>query len=275
MDLDEHEFELDGWARWDMPSEDYYDTEEFPEGYTAYDGSEVWRFIHGRICFDGIYGDDNWKADFNKAVSGLHSMISAQVILGIQEKIDSGEEFTDDERKWSDPVAEYRRRLSPSGETPLAVENLYFCFMLLLSAVKKASNRLQADCQSGKIDQAAANVLPAILSSPLLNDDSVSIASKKLHDHAVKDSASVNELWEARLRTRDLFRVINCVQCNKCRFHGKISAMGLSTALQILIGRTGEGGDVNRIHRVELAALLSALYKFSRTIALCQEMKYK
>lgn len=30
-DSEEHEFELDGWARWDMPSEDYYDTDQFPE----------------------------------------------------------------------------------------------------------------------------------------------------------------------------------------------------------------------------------------------------
>lgn len=34
-DLNEHEFELDGWARWDMPSDDYYDTEEFPESYVS------------------------------------------------------------------------------------------------------------------------------------------------------------------------------------------------------------------------------------------------
>jgi len=271
VDLGEHEFELDGWARWDMPSEDYYDTEEFPEGYTAYDGSEVWRFIHGRIGFEGFnYDDDSWKADFNKAVSGLHSMISAQVILGIQEKIDAGEEFTDEEKQWSDPAAEFRRRLSPTGETPLAIENLYFCFMLLLSAVNKASGRLMTDCQSGKMDGSASVDLPAILSSPLLNDASVGIASRKLHDHAV---ASANALWEARMRTRDLYRIMNCVQCNKCRFHGKISTMGLSTALQILIGRTGEGGDVNRIHRVEMAALMSTLYKFSRTISYCQEMK--
>lgn len=269
-DLGEHEFELDGWARWDMPSEDYYDTEEFPEGYTAYDGSEVWRFIHQRICFEGsTYDGNNWKADFNKAVSGLHSMISAQVILGIQEKIDTGEDFTDEEKQWSDPAAEFRRRLSPEGETPLAIENLYFCYMLLLSAASKASSRLMSDCQSGKIDE-AAQFLPATLSSPLMNDPSVGIVSKKLHDHAMKDSEA---LWEVRLRTRDLFRVMNCVQCNQCRFHGKISTMGLSTALQILIGRTGEGGGVNRLHRVELAALMSTLYKFSRTIAYCQEMK--
>jgi ERO1-like protein alpha len=219
-----------------------------------------------------MYDDDHWKADFNKAVSGLHSMISAQVIIGIQEKIDSGEEFTNDER-WKDPVAEFRRRLFPDGETPLAIENLYFCFMLLLSAVSKAKHRLLADCESGKIDEEAAQDLPSVLSSPLFKDSSVGVASKKLHDHAVKDLDSVQALWEARMRTRDLYRIMNCVQCNKCRLHGKISTMGLSTALQILIGPTGEGGDVKSIHRVELAALLSCVYKFSKAIDFCQQMR--
>jgi hypothetical protein len=71
-DYDEHDFELDGWARWDMPSEDYYDTMTFPEDYTGYDGSDVWKFIHERIGFrDGDmmtdeYDADDWKADFNK-----------------------------------------------------------------------------------------------------------------------------------------------------------------------------------------------------------------
>ena len=71
-DFDEHDFELDGWARWDMPSEDYYDTLLFPEDYTGYDGSDVWKFIHGRIGFHGggmtndEYDADDWKADFNK-----------------------------------------------------------------------------------------------------------------------------------------------------------------------------------------------------------------
>jgi hypothetical protein len=197
-------------------------------------------------------------------------MISAQVIIGIQEKIDAGEEFTDAE-PWRDPVVEFRRRLSSDGETPLAIENLYFCFMLLLSAVSKAKDRLLADCESGKIDEEAAEDLPSILSSPLFKDSSVDVAYKKLHDHAVQDSAEA--LWEARMRTRDLYRLMNCVQCNKCRLHGKISTMGLSTALQILIGRTGEGGDVTRIHRVELAALMSCVYKVSRAIHFCQKMR--
>jgi ERO1-like protein alpha len=271
--MDEHDFELDGWARWDMPSSDYYDTLTFPEGYTGYDGSEVWEFIHERICFKGYeYDDDHWKADFNKAVSGLHSMVSAQVIRGIKEKVDNGETFTEAEI-WRDPKKEFQRRLGPNGETPQAIENLYFCFMLLLTAASKAKQRLLEDCGSGKIEPDAANNLKAVLSCSLLKHESVGVASRKLHDHAVKDSDSVEALWEARMRCRELLRIMNCVQCNKCRLHGKISVLGLTTAMQILVGRSGEGGDPDKVHRVELAALMTTLHKCSTAIQFCQEMK--
>jgi hypothetical protein len=270
-DSDEHDFELDGWSRWDMPSEDYYDLEEFPESYTGYNGADIWNFIHNRICFAGYeYDDDHWKADFNKAVSGLHSMISAQVVRGIRDRVESGEGFSKDE-PWTDPDVEFERRLGVKGDTPLAVENLYFTYMLLLTAVSQARGRLKQDVALDKISPQAGLDLIHVLDSALLDNPSVGVASRKLHDHAVKDSDA--GLWEARMRSRDLMRIMNCVQCNKCRLHGKVAVMGLSTALQILVGRTGEGGDTARIHRVELAALMTTLHKFSNAVAFVQQMQ--
>lgn len=276
-DMDEHIFELDGWARWDMPSEDYYDTTQFPEEFTGYDGSEVWNFIHSRIAFhdDSItdeFDADNWKADFNKAVSGLHSCISSHIVKGIERKISEGEDF-EEGCKWTDPKVEFDRRLGENGENPQAIENLYFGYMLLLSAVKVARERLLQDCESGKLELNASKALVNVLTSPLIDDTSISVASTKLHEHAVKDEESVNTLWEARLRTREMFRIMNCVQCNKCRLHGKIGAMGMSTAFQILLGRSGEGGDVKRVHRVELAALINTLAKYSAAVSYCNEMR--
>ena len=272
VDREECEFELDGWARWDMPSEDYYDIQEYAEGYTGYDGSDVWNFIHDRICFDGFeHSDDHWKADFNKAVSGLHSMISAQVIRGIQERIDSGGNF-DSVEIWTDPRTEFNRRLSTTGEVPLAMENLYFLFMLLLAAVAKSRDRLLQDCNNGRIEQNVANDLRAVLDCQLFGETAIGVASSKLQSHATKDSDSVGALWDARMRTRQLSRIMNCVQCNKCRLHGKISTMGVSTALQLLVGKKGQGEDPKLIHRVELATLMTTLHKCSRAIQYCQIM---
>ena len=276
-DANEYDFDLDGWARWDMPIEDYYDIRQFPEEYTAYDGSVIWRFIHDRISFNvdethETIDVDSWQEDFNKAVSGLHSMISAQVVRGIVEKKNNGETL---EGAWTDPVAEFQRRLSPTGENKVALENLYFGYMLLLSAVSAARERLLRDCDAGKIDSHAAEKLKKVLAFPLLDDPNIGVASHKLRDHAVKDSDSRSALWEARMRTRDLFRIMNCVQCNKCRLHGKISTMGLSTAFQVLLGRSGDGGDPTRVHRVELAALMTTLSKFSTAINFCTKMMKK
>jgi len=127
------------------------------------------------------------------------------------------------------------------------------------------------DCDSGKFDSTADKLKP-VLNFALLDDPAIEAASVKLHDHAVKDKDSVRALWEARMRTRELMRIMNCVQCNKCRLHGKISVLGLSTALQVLLGQTGEGGDPNKIHRVELAALMTTLAKFSSAIQYCTKI---
>jgi len=162
--------------------------------------------------------------------------------------------------------------------TKLALENLYFGYMLLLSAVSVARGRLLRDCEAEKkIDAIVAKKLKQVLDCPLLLEVNTSIgaASQKLHDHAIQDSDSRSSLWEARMRTRDLFRIMNCVQCNKCRLHGKISALGLSTAFQVLLGRLGDGGDPTRLHREELAALMTTLSKFSTSIKFCSDMRQK
>ena len=49
--------------------------------------------------------------------------------------------------------------------------------------------------------------------------------------------------------------------------------LGLTTAMQILVGRTGEGGDPEKVHRVELAALMTTLHKFATAVKFCQEMQ--
>ena len=85
----------------------------------------------------------------------------------------------------------------------------------------------------------------------------------KLQDQWRADLWTPTQIWKARLRTRDLLRVMNCVQCNVCRLHGKVAALGLATGLQILLGTEGDGGDVDSLHRVEVASLITLAAKFS------------
>ena len=152
-DESEAEFELDSWARWDQPSDftEYYDlqevrrhkprltpptlpaplsgscssdvpptpTRQVPESNTGYDGSNLWRFIHSKISFQkGLDEPGNeWKRDFNRGVSGIHSAVSASIIEAMYQ---AGDE--------EGALSEYRRRLrdepdavtcSKSTRTPL------------------------------------------------------------------------------------------------------------------------------------------------------------
>eukprot|EP00559_Dactyliosolen_fragilissimus_P002591 CAMPEP_0184866496 /NCGR_PEP_ID=MMETSP0580-20130426/22604_1 /TAXON_ID=1118495 /ORGANISM="Dactyliosolen fragilissimus" /LENGTH=425 /DNA_ID=CAMNT_0027366211 /DNA_START=145 /DNA_END=1422 /DNA_ORIENTATION=- len=272
------DFKLDSWARWDMPADDYYDTSDFPEGFTGYDGSEIWRFMHERIAFPSPEKDD-WRYDFNKAISGIHSMISAQIILGIEEKIEMNEEF-EENCKWRDPIEEYKRRLSSVGETPEALENFYYTYSLIVSALVSVKDYLIEDC--GNSDE-----LMTLLDSPLFVADkmstgdgltSISHISSNLAQKASNDSKA---LWEAKMRSRDMLRLMNCVQCNKCKLHGKISFLGLATVFRIILGQVegvSEDGSINsddftNIRRVEFAALVTLLNKFTSAHKLCQRME--
>ncbi len=223
----EYEFELDGWTRWDMPSDDYYDIYENREQFTGYDGSKIWRFIHDKICFPNSAFSNKlgskegvlWQRDFNRAVSGLHSSISAHIVQGILDAPRSKPVVGPDGKTPLDPIAEYDRRLK---ETPQALDHLYFGYMIILCAVRKAAPLLEATelCHGGACDPAGVqDLIKELVNSPLVNDEGVALAEVNLCKHA---KASNGLIWQARVRTRDLLGIMDCVQCNVCRLHGKV-----------------------------------------------------
>ena len=52
-----------------------------------------------------------------------------------------------------------------------------------------------------------------------------------------------------------------------------MGTLGLATALQLLLGAEGRGSDPNRLDRVELAALIATLGKFSNAVQIVQEFE--
>ncbi|GMH75843.1 hypothetical protein TL16_g06889, partial [Triparma laevis f. inornata] len=256
VDSRQYEFDLDGWARWDMPTEDYYDTQDVPESFTGYDGSVVWKFIHEKIAFKpSTFVCGSWRRDFNNAISGLHSSISCHILMSIEEKLEDGEGDVDG--------LVFREEFDRRLGTKEHVENLYFTYLLLLGAVREARHRLLEDCDSN-FD--GAEDLKHLLSQPIWDESVIDCAAEQMRKHGTKED---DTFWKARMRTRELMRIMNCVQCNKCRLHGKIGVLGLSTALQILLGKSGTGVDrqvISKLHRVELAALLTTTGKLGRAV---------
>ena len=264
-DQSESDFELDSWARWDQPSDftEYYDLVQNPEGNTGYDGSTIWKFIHSKISFqkDVAQPGNEWKSDFNRAVSGLHSSVACHIIEDIERE---------DPAKALD---EYRRRLR---DEPEAISNLYFTFMLTLCGIGATKERLDKCAYLGE----GAELLPTmheLTSSSLIADEKVQQAAANLIAHASAADASA---WKLRMRTRDLLKVMNCVQCNQCRLHGKVSVLGLAASLQVLLGLQGRGEegcnrppDPTSLHRVEVAALVTFCAKLSAACELVERFR--
>ena len=131
---------------------------------------------------------------------------------------------------------EYRRRLR---DEPAAIANLHFTYMLTLCAVSAARERLDGCGYLGEGPE-LIETIKALTASPLLTDPAVQVAASNLREHAESAECAA---WKLRLRTRDLLRVMNCVQCNLCRLHGKVSALGLAASLQVLLGIQGRGEE--------------------------------
>ena len=52
-----------------------------------------------------------------------------------------------------------------------------------------------------------------------------------------------------------------------------MGALGVATAMQVLLGAEGRGGDSSRLHRVEIAALLTTLGKFASAVQIVTEFE--
>ena len=90
---------------------------------------------HTKICFqkDVDQKGNEWKGDFNRLVSGMHSTVAASIVRDMEARGDT--ELA---------MAEYRRRLR---DEPAAVANLHFTYMLVLCAVADMRERLDG-CSS-------------------------------------------------------------------------------------------------------------------------------
>jgi len=275
MERDETErgFELDSWARFDLPSEDYYDLEEYPEGYTGYDGAHVWKFVYDKICFseeeEELDEDPNgWRHVFDRAVSGLHSSIACHIV----------DDYSEDD---AECAREYHRRV---GAHPARVRNLHFCFALVLTALREARQGLESyvfEPDDADADARIKKRVESLAKAPILEADELKRMAPLLRASAQGSAECVlieddsNEwleetgLWQVRQRSRAVLRLFDCVQCGACRIHGKVAWLGVATALKLIYS----DASARPLCRVEVAALLTTLAKLGTAIRFSEEME--
>ena len=103
--------------------------------------------------------------------------------------------------------------------------------MIVLRALREMRPRLDACNYLGEGGDVQP-IIRQVTSALLLRDAAVQRAAQ-----SASTPGETVFAWKMRLRTRDLLRIMNCVK-NRAA-HGKVAALGVSSALQVLLGTRG------------------------------------
>ncbi|BFZ11697.1 hypothetical protein BsWGS_14736 [Bradybaena similaris] len=263
---------------------EYVDLSRNPERYTGYKGSSphrIWKSIYEENCFKPDislqdspthYGKDTdsetsmclEKRVFFHLISGLHTSINIHLSDNYHFSAKAGVGAS----SWDHNLKEFLTRFDPeltNGQGPERLKNLYFAYLIELRALAKAAPYLtQEDFYTG--DQSEdSDLKDGVLD--LLN------VIRSFPDHYnEKELFKDNTMDKRQLKAefvqhfRNISRIMDCVECDKCRLWGKLQVLGMGTALKILFS----GDNINSKHfqltRTEIVALFNAFGRLSSSI---------
>eukprot|EP00388_Colpodella_angusta_P012147 GDKJ01030863.1.p1 GENE.GDKJ01030863.1~~GDKJ01030863.1.p1 ORF type:complete len:461 (+),score=93.60 GDKJ01030863.1:13-1395(+) len=208
-------------------------------GYTSYRGGSVWRLVYEENCNfnEGCSEGD----DYRRLISGMQSNIAALAA-----------EYFDKANNYN--VRWFFEKLGPHRER---IENLYFTYGVLLRTaclVAPILEDIPFDTGNERDDRAArADILQ------LLNTTFASCDQPYLENHIFHETASA-----AISQIQNVTKMLDCVECEKCRLHGKLKL----TALQLAIREASSNpvDQIQKLERNEVTALINALAYFSHSI---------
>ena len=196
---------------------------------------------------------------FYRVVSGMHASISTHLCY---------EYFNQTTGEWVRNLQCYQERLHSHPER---VSNLYFNYALLTRAIVKLRKQLQSYtfCSGDPVqDQETKTKVLALVdhaaAAPNTFDESV-----MFHD---VDGMVMKE--DFRNRFRNVSRLMDCVDCDKCRLWGKLQTAGYGAALKVLFEfDENKNGENPLLRRTELVALMNTYGRVSHSLKAVKEFR--
>lgn len=271
----------------------YVDLKLNRPSYTSYKGGKVWHQMYQENkkmgCEENdeekmmmLKNDDDEKLkeceevnNFKKIVSGMQlniDILSAEYHFFKKhdthdnDNINSGNDDYvvqkknnqfDENNKYKDGHWEYsmdyfRRRVAPY---PDRIENLYFTFSVLLKTVCHLAPILQeCSCETG--DDMGDLTTRADLFQ-FLNQTFTSCQPKY-----IDQPLFYRKTTEVLSTFSTISRILDCVECEKCKLHGKLKM----TALQLALRASSYDHRIASLERNEVTALINALAYFADSI---------
>ena len=260
-----------------------------PERNTGYNGTHIWRAIYEENCIDvdGIKDQPMCYEEriLYRLLSGLH----ASTTLSIAKNY-----YPPNKRKgrenW-EPNPQYF--YDQFHENPEYIRNLHFSYVVLLRALKKASPVLNKyEIRTGNIvdDETATVLLRRLLESSILTscnnvfhafDESlmfkpsnvVSVNGKEFDDPFTVKEEIVALQQNFKGVFHNISSILDCVQCQQCKLHGKMSMLGYGTSLKILFTSNEELIE-GSLSRNEIVAFINTIAKMSEAMTDIRELTH-
>ena len=232
----------------------YVDLVKNVESYTGYQGQNIWNTIYADNCFKG----DSCLEErvLNRAISGMHSSVSTHL----------SELYVDFDINATYPNTQmYFEKV---GDHPDRIKNLYFSFTILLRGLNIANDFLRTyNFSTGSfIEDASANKQVTELLELSQRYGDVPFDETLLF----KDSSKLALKTQLRGYFQNITRIMDCVDCEKCRTYGKLQIKGLGTALKLIFDDNYK--TKISLNRNEIIAFINTLAKWSTSITLIPVM---
>eukprot|EP00804_Cyclotella_cryptica_P026396 CCRYP_008086-RA/>CCRYP_008086-RA protein AED:0.16 eAED:0.16 QI:143/1/1/1/1/1/2/77/1262 len=240
-----------------------------PERNTGYNGTHIWNAIYQENCL-AVDGSSDAPMCYEERVlyrllSGLHTSTTLSIAKNY---------YPPSKKKgrvnW-EPNPQYF--IDKFSDSPEHLRNLHFSYVVLLRALKKASPFLyNYEIKTGDIldDEMATILLRRLLDSTIL---------RSCHDvFTAFDENLMFKDKDSSIRLQENFKgvfhnvssILDCVQCQQCKLHGKMAMLGYGTALKILF--LPEDIIPMSLSRNEIVAFLNTIAKMSESVREVREL---
>jgi len=243
-----------------------------PERNTYYNGTHIWKAIYEENC---ITTDESCLEErvLYRLLSGMHTSTTISIARNY---------YPPSKRKnrtnWEANPQYFMERFY---EHPDHIRNLHFSYVVMLRAIKKASDYLyDYDIASGNVmeDESSSILLKRLLGTSILRSCSdVFSAFDESVMFQAGDSEDKNDNYESNMILRESFKgvfhnissILDCVQCQQCKLHGKLTMLGYGTALKILFVKSPKNLI---LERNEVVALINTAARLSENLVEVREL---
>ncbi|CCF60823.1 hypothetical protein KAFR_0L02120 [Kazachstania africana CBS 2517] len=234
------------------------DLTQNPERFTGYGGNQslqIWSSIYKENCFEcneteGCIA----KEIFFKLISGFHSSITTHVCNYHLNTVSGN---------WEPNIFLF---ISSFLIFPDRIRNVYFNYALVSKAIMKIAPYMEhiEFCEdmdpSGDVKLKIEKIV-----SQLENDDI-------FNEEIVFQNKLTSELkTDFRNRFKNVTKIIDCIQCEKCKLWAKVQTTGYATSLKLLfeldqLSDSEKQNLVNKLTKYELIALFNTFNRLSSAI---------